>query len=302
MPTAMLGDGAVLANAGGERFMFRYNPGHGELQIEKARMAQCIQREIDAGRGLSDASVLFDTTPMSAERLESYVSHCKRLRAAGLDPAREGAHVRPAAHSQMGGVLIDERTFTGVPGLFAAGEAGGGVHGASRIAGNGASDVIVFGGVAGEAAASRRLDLAGRSWQRIHDAAIETVRRAPGGAGAASPAEIKARVCAIMLQAAGLFRSEDPLAHGAAQLEELQKSVDTGLAVTDRGDVVRALEAANMVLVGRMIVAAARARQESRGAHQRTDFPLSDDANWLRHTGIHRNAVGAMMLESVPIR
>lgn len=302
MPTAMLGDGAVLANAAGERFMFRYNPEHGEMQIEKARMALCIQREIDAGRGLPDGSVLFDTTTMPAERLESYVAHCKRLRAAGLDPARSAAHVRPAAHSQMGGVLIDERTFTGVPGLFAAGEAGGGVHGASRIAGNGASDVIVFGGIAGEAAAGQRLDLAGRPWQCIHDAVIETLRRAPGGSGAASPDEIKGEVCAIMLQAAGLFRSESSLARGAAQLDELQKRVDSGLALKNRVDAVRALEAAHIVLVGRMIVASAQARRESRGAHQRTDFPASDDAHWLRHTGIHRDAAGAMALESVPIR
>ncbi len=302
MPTAMLGDGAILVNAEGERFMFRYNPGHGELQIEKARMAQCIQREIDAGRGLPDASVLFDTRPVAAERLESYVAHCKRLRAAGLDPARSPAHVRPAAHSQMGGVLIDERTFSGVPGLYAAGEAGGGVHGASRIAGNGASDVIVFGGIAGEAAAGRRLDLAGREWPRIHAAAIESVRGAGGSASAASPEQIKVQVCAIMLQAAGLFRSESTLARGAAQLDELQQSVDAGLALKDRGDIVRALEAANMVLVGRMIVAAARARRESRGAHQRSDFPSGDDANWLRHTGIRRDAAGAMLLEPVPIR
>ncbi len=302
MPTAMLGDGAQLLNADGERFMFRYNPDHGELQIEKARMSLCIQREIDEGRGLADRSVLFDTTKVAGDRLESYVSHCRRLRAAGLDPATSAPHVRPAAHSHMGGVLIDERTFTGVPGLFAAGEAAGGVHGASRIAGNGASDVIVFGGIAGKAAAKQRLAIATRPWRRIHDQALQALRRAHGGSGKRPPDEVKRAVREIMLETAGLYRNEGTLASGATRLEELQHCIDAGLKADGPGDAVRAVQAANMVLVGCMIIASARKRRESRGAHQRTDFATRDDANWLRHTGIKRDRTGAIALESVPIR
>jgi succinate dehydrogenase/fumarate reductase flavoprotein subunit len=103
MPTAMLGDGAHLINAKGERFMFRYNPEYGEKQIEKARMALCVQTEIDEGRGLSDDSVIFDTTVLPPERLESYKTHVRRLRTAGVDPLTTPPHVRPASHSQMGG-------------------------------------------------------------------------------------------------------------------------------------------------------------------------------------------------------
>lgn len=302
MPTAMFGDGAHLLNANGERFMFRYNPDHGEMQIEKARMSLCIQREIDEGRGLPDHSVLFDTTRMPADRLESYVSHCRRLRTAGLDPATTAPHIRPAAHSHMGGALIDERTFTGVPGLFAAGEAAGGVHGASRIAGNGGSDVIVFGGIAGTAAASQRLEIAGRQWQRVHDQALQALRRAQGRTGELRPQEVKIAVRGILLDAAGLYRNEGTLARGASRLEELQHRIDQGMAVDGLGDSVRALEAANMVLVGRMIVAAARERRESRGAHQRTDFAARDDANWLRHTGVTKDGTGAIALKTIPIR
>ena len=302
MPTAMLGDGAHLLNALGERFMFRYNPGHGEMQIEKARMSLCIQREIDEGRGLPDHSVLFDTTKLPADRLESYVSHCKRLRAAGLDPAKSAPEVRPAAHSHMGGALIDEHTYTGVPGLYAAGESAGGVHGASRLAGNGSSDVIVFGGIAGKAAAGARLDIAGRQWQRIHDQAIQALRRTQGRAGTLRPEEVVLAVRKIMLEAAGLYRNEGSLARGAAQLEELQQRMEYDLAVGDPGDSLRALEASNMILVGRMIIAAARERRESRGAHQRTDFTASDDANWLRHTAVRKAGAGNIELTTVPIR
>lgn len=302
MPTAMLGDGAHLVNANGERFMFRYNPGHGELQIEKARMSLCIQREIDEGRGFPDRSVLFDTTRLAPERLESYVSHCKRLRAAGVEPATQGPRVRPAAHSHMGGALIDERTWTGVPGLYAAGEAAGGVHGASRLAGNGGSDVIVFGGIAGKAAATQRLQIAGRPWQRIHEQALRALRLAHAGGGERRPDEVTRAVREIMLETAGLYRDEAGLASGAARLAELQRCIDAGMQVDGLAAAVRALQAANMVLVGRMIVAAARERRESRGAHQRTDFPARDDAVWLRHTGIRKDATGRIGLEPVTIR
>ena len=302
MPTAMFGDGAHLLNANAERFMFRYNPCHGEMQIEKARMSLCIQREIDEGRGLPDHSVLFDTTRLPTDRLESYVSHCKRLRAAGVDPTTTPPHVRPAAHSHMGGALIDERTFTGVQGLFAAGEAAGGVHGASRIAGNGASDVIVFGGIAGKAAASQRLDIAGRQWQRIHDQALEPLRRqAPGHPGKLRPENVKIAVRKIMHESAGLYRSESTLARGASRLEELQLGIEEGMEIADLSDSMRALEAKNMLLVGNTIIAAARKRQESRGAHQRTDFPARDDANWLHHIGITDDGTGAFALAPVPI-
>ena len=89
MPTAMLGDGAQLLNANGERFMFRHNPQNGERLIEKAKMSFFIQQEIDEGRGLPDGTVHFNTSTVPVERLESYVSHCKRLRNSGLGRPRK---------------------------------------------------------------------------------------------------------------------------------------------------------------------------------------------------------------------
>ena len=96
MPTAMLGDGAFLKNVFGERFMFRHNPEYGERQIEKAKMALCIQEEISSGRAFSDGTVLFDTTVLSIEKLKSYSSHYKRLISSGVNPEIECARVRPA--------------------------------------------------------------------------------------------------------------------------------------------------------------------------------------------------------------
>ena len=292
MPTAMFGEGAQLLNAQGERFMYRYNPEHGEMRIEKARMAHCIQREITEGRGFPDGTVAFDTTVVPPHRLENHVEKIKRLRAKGFEPTREAPRVRPAAHSHMGGVQIDGRTWSGVPGLFAAGEAAGGVHGASRLAGNGASDVFVFGGIAGREAAASGLQLAGRSWALIHDRAVEPLRTAVGRSGPARPDEIKVAVREALLGAAGLYRDRNGLTAGLQRLDALGGEVAQGLATGDLREAVRALEAANMVTVARFIMMSALQREESRGAHQRIDFPETDDKQWLRHVALRPAGAG----------
>lgn len=301
MPTAMLGNGAQLINAQGERFMFRYNPEHGEKQIGKAKMALCIQREIDEGRGLSDGSVLFDTTKLSPERLEAHKEKCKRLRSAGFEPALMGPHVRPAAHSHMGGVRIDSSAQTGVPGLFAVGEAAGGVHGASRLAGNSATDVFVFGGVAGFSAATSTLELSGRPWDHIHAHAIEPLQAVFGRGGTLRPTDAKSTVREILLSSAGLYRCKETLLRGIDKLNALQQEITLGFDTFDMRDAVRALEACNMILVGSFIMMSALTREESRGGHQRTDFPSSNDLEWLHHIALRKGAAGEISLGAIAI-
>jgi succinate dehydrogenase/fumarate reductase flavoprotein subunit len=301
MPTAMLGDGAHLLNAEGERFMFRYNPEHGERRIEKARLSLCIQREIDEGRGLPDASVALDTTAVPTAQLESYVSHCRRLRAAGMDPALEMPHVRPAAHSQMGGVQIDEHGWCGVPGLYCGGEAAGGVHGASRLAGNGGSDTLVFGALAGRHAARGLLSPASRDWGRLEAQALEPLRAAQGEPGPCGAEEIKSAVRRLMIRGVGLYRSARGLGEALAELERLQRDAGAGLLGADLQEASRVLEARHMVLIARMIAAAALARTESRGAHQRLDFPRQDDAHWLKHIAFRRAGADGFTMAELPI-
>lgn len=285
MPTAMLGDGAHLKNRDGERFMFRYNPSHGELQIEKARMALAIQDEIDAGRGLPDGTVLFDTCVLSPDKRESYAGHCRRLRAAGLDPAVEAPRVRPAAHSVMGGIRVDASLRATVANLFAAGESAGGVHGASRLAGNGAADVIVFGGIAGKQAAAhaRNATQAKRDRNALVRDALAQLPRREGTAGAPSPDEIASGVRTAMFAGVGLRRRAEGLARTAETLESLSRSLAGGLALKGARDWIRAIGAASMVATGLHVTRSALVRQESRGAHQRTDHPAPDDESWLQH-------------------
>jgi len=301
MPTAMLGDGAQLKNANGERFMLRYNPGYAEKRIEKARMALCIQREINEGRGLPDGTVLFDTTVVPRDLLETYSSHCRRLRAGGLEPTKEPPRVRPASHSSMGGVYIDANCWSGIQGLFVCGEAAGGVHGASRLAGNAGSEILVFGARAGRAAADRVAPLYRRKWVEIEASALESLRAAMDRRGEVKPEEIKKRLCRIMFQKAGIYRQEKDLCIALDELNQLQKEIASGLQTPELAGAVQALEADNMVLVGRMILLAARARTESRGSHQRLDFPNQDDEHWLRHITISREETGDLKIESTPI-
>jgi len=301
MPTAMFGEGAQLLNALGERFMYRYNPDHGEMRIEKARMAHCIQQEISEGRGFPDGTVMFDTTVVPPERLENHKEKAKRLRSKGFEPTTEAPRVRPAAHSHMGGVQIDSHARSGVPGLFAAGEAAGGVHGASRLAGNGASDVFVFGGIAGRGAAASKVELAGRDWAAIQARATGPLRAALAGAGQARPDELKASVRSVLLDAAGLYRDRPGLMSGLERLDALKRELDRGLDVPDMREAVRALEADNMVTIARFIVRSALERQESRGAHQRTDFPLRSDAQWSCRVALRPGSSGGLV-ETVPLQ
>jgi len=298
MPTAMLGDGAQLRNAQGERFMLRVNPPLGERGIEKAKMALHIQREIDEGRGLPEGGVIFDTTLLAPDRLESYVSHCSRLRKAGVDPARQPPIVAPAAHSIMGGIAIDEHGATGVPGLFAGGESAGGVHGASRVAGNGCADTLVFGALAGRSAADSLRPARTRQWSAEAQALASLGEPRRGRASGAEQA--KQEIADIVASCAGIWRSEAPLRAGRDALA----AAAGRLALAQGGDIADVIalkEARRMAAVAQTIIRGALARTESRGAHQRTDHPGRDDARWMCHVSFRQDAAGAIVAEHTPI-
>jgi succinate dehydrogenase/fumarate reductase flavoprotein subunit len=300
MPTAMLGDGAQLRNALGERFMLRYNPPLAERGIEKAKMALFIQKEIDEGRALPAGGVLFDTTLLAPEKLESYISHCKRLRNAGVDPAQQAPIVAPAAHSIMGGIAIDDNGWTGIPGLYAGGEAAGGVHGASRLAGNGCSDTLVFGAVAGRGAAAGMLPQRTRNRTGIEANAMRSMANARGP-GPDIALELKEAIRHALSSAAGIWRSKSSLEQGQRTLRDISNRLDNARA-GKTAEVIDLIEARRMALAARMILDAALSRTESRGAHQRTDFSQRDDTNWLCHISFRRGPDGCLVQERSTIQ
>ena len=280
MPTAMLGDGAQLINAAGERFMQRYNPEHLEKRIEKAKLALCIQQEIDEGRGFPDRSVVFDTTRLDPVTLEGYVTHVKRLRAAGVEPLREPPRIRPAAHSIMGGVQIDQDCRSEVAGLFVCGESAGGIHGASRLAGNGGGEIVTFGRIAGRAAGSARsrdidpVPLARKALDRL----CETCRRPAD----AEPGDAAARLGALMTASCGLYREARELDRALATVRGERAAWQDGAAAATLDDLAANRSTYNRLLAAETILAAALRRAESRGAHQRRDFPTMGD-DWTCH-------------------
>ncbi|NGM86753.1 FAD-binding protein [Parapusillimonas sp. SGNA-6] len=297
MPTAMMGDGAVLLNTLGERFMCRYNPGDCEKRIEKAKIALFIQSEIDEGRGTDANAIYFDARGLGTECLQGYVTHYKRLLNAGVDPAVTPVQVHPAAHSLMGGVRIDHTCHSGIEGLLVCGEAAGGVHGASRIAGNGASDVIVFGRVAGRHAR--------QSLKPLTHAEMDAATVHAGGlfalAQLSSPAEPARRhlenIQRIMSTNVGIRRSGVALQEAVTQLQSMLAEIED---IWDGSPVHPLAAARRAAMAGIAISHSAMARTESRGAHFRTDFPQTNNEQWKRSNLVSLDARGGLQFSDVP--
>lgn len=269
MPTAMFGDGAIMRNAAGRRFMCDYNPGGCERQIEKAKMALCIQTEIDEGRGVPGGAVLFDATSLSEDVLKGYEVHYRRLINAGIDPAKEAVEVHPAAHSLMGGVQIDEQCRSGVPGLFVCGEAAGGLHGASRVAGNGASDALVLSRIAGRHAAAQGQAVSDKEF-RLAVQEMRAVGPATANIDPDRGSALLARITCSMADNVGIRRSAAGLKSALATFAKIHRELDAAWDDTISHPFTKAR---NALLVAESITRAALFREESRGAHFRTDFP-----------------------------
>jgi aspartate oxidase len=200
----------------------------------------------------------------------------------GLDPARSPIPVSPAAHYVMGGVETDLDGRTSVPGLYAAGEAAcTGVHGANRLASNSLLEGLVFGA------------RAGRTMARERDAAPQPAAVNGVGSGSARPLFERPRQRAVEIQdlmwaGVGLFRDGAGLAAAAADLDAAWQAI---LPAVDRADCLdrESRRTANLLIVARLVARAALRRQESRGAHFRTDFPERDDLHWNVHVSEARD-------------
>lgn len=298
LPTSFLVEGGRLLNSSGERFMFKHNPEHGEGRVEKARLSLCIQDEIDAGRDVR-GGIVYDLRHVPEATLTSYARHYRQLINAGVDPAKDEILVRPAAHSQMGGVQIDQDTWSGVPGLFVAGETAGGLHGASRIAGNGSSDALVFGALAGEAAA--RVKGASRDWAPLVRTVEDRLRAPEAGGGGTPIDELKKELRATMSARAGIRRTGAELAHGIEEVAALSRRLEKDAQARTLVDSIAVSEVRHMITTGFAILSSAEHRTESRGAHQRRDFPATDEA-WLTHIAARRGRDGQLEINRAPVQ
>ena len=286
------GAGAYLFNRLGERYMERYDAQRMERSTRDV-VARASYTEIMNGRGTAAGGVLIDISHLGAAEVERrFPGMVARTRQIGADLARGPVEVSPTAHFHMGGAVIDRDCQTALPGLLVAGEDAGGTHGANRLGGNGVAESTVFGARAGDRAAA----LARTRELREPDPALvtasieraeEPLRRQSGPWPFALTQELKD----LMWQHCGVVRDRTGLLAAQARLSELTEQVRT-VAVPGpaRANFAwqEALDLDNQLTVAQLVVESALLREESRGAHSRSDFPESNDAEWLRYIVMRR--------------
>ena len=278
---AVRGEGGHLKNADGERFMARYDPERMELST-RDRVALANYREILEGRGTEHGGVYLDISHRDKDYILEKLPRMYRqfLESSMLDISRQPMEVAPTAHYSMGGVVVDPETHaTEVEGLYAAGEVTTGLHGANRLGGNSLAETVVFGRRAGEAAAahSEGLSVQLRSREVVHAAAEDLDGVIREGEEFARPVQRALRN--TMWEHCGVVRSEDGLKQGLGKLAELQeraKQVDVRPSSEGWGDLAHALDLRASLLTAESSLLGAVERRETRGAHNRSDYPKLD--------------------------
>jgi succinate dehydrogenase / fumarate reductase, flavoprotein subunit len=334
------GEGGVLRNSAGKRFMFddipdnyrsqtadneeegwRYTQGDKSARrppelLTRDHVARCIVREIKAGRGSPHGGVFLDISWIKA-KIPSAEEHIKRKlpsmyhqfkQLADIDITKEPMEVGPTTHYVMGGVHVNaDSQMSTVPGLFAAGECASGINGANRLGGNSLSDLLVFGKRAGEYAATyAREHQAGQ----IHESQLDGIAKATlapfdrGGAGE-GPYRIQQDLQAMMQENVGIVRNEGEMRHAVEALGGLRERaarVGVGGNREYNNGWHTALDLDNLLTVSEAIALSAITRKESRGGHFREDFPKQDPQFATINVAVKRQPDGSMRVSTIPIQ
>jgi fumarate reductase (CoM/CoB) subunit A len=269
-----------------ERYMGRYHPDKFEL-VARAEMAKCTQKEIMEGRHSPHKGVYGDLSGVQKEKLLQFKGFMEACAAENFDPTWQPYEWAPGAHYFMGGIAINEKCGTEVEGLYAAGEAGAGTMGANRLAANSLTETQVFGAIAGESAAKRalvvsKIPISQSQVDLIRNRLRDILKRDSGF----DFLEVKDEITKIMSLYVGDFRNEDGLQKAVRALDEIREDKLNRLYLGRERSFKRLaalIEVENLLTVGQMIASAARMRTETRGAHNRDDYPELDNANWLKN-------------------
>jgi succinate dehydrogenase / fumarate reductase flavoprotein subunit len=336
---AVRGEGGILLNKNGERFMFndipdlyksqtadneeegwRYTQGDRNARrppelLTRDHVARCIMREVKAGRGSPHDGVYLDISWIK-KRMSNAEDHIKKKlpsmyhqfkKLADIDITKEPMEIGPTTHYMMGGLKVDAETqMSTVPGLFAAGECGAGLHGANRLGGNSLSDLLVFGKRAGEYAAkfAKENHTGPIDEKQIDEAANWALRFFERDKGD-SPFDVQSGLQDMMQQLVGIVRNETEMLRAFEYLQMMRKRA-ADVRVTGNREYNAgwhtAMDLNNLLTVSEAVTIAALERKESRGAHFREDYPQKDEKNGKFNLVIFKGKDGQMEIkkESLP--
>lgn len=301
------GAGGYLLNGAGERFMHHYDP-RGE-RATRDIVSRSIFSEMRAGRTTPNGGVFIEMKHLGIDLVrKSFKGMVERCADCGFDLAGGRVEVVPTAHYMMGGVVFDGDCKTSLPGLFAAGEDTGGVHGANRLGGNGVANSTVYGGIAGDAMAAWVRKEA--QFESPDGALIEAEigrHEAPFRRKHASTQALREALYETMWQDVGILRTKEGLLRAASQLRALDDELQrVGVGESDRAFNLSWHDWLNLrsqIRVSHAITVAALAREDSRGAHFREDFPATGELAQSCYTVVRdRSGEGALELTELPVR
>jgi succinate dehydrogenase / fumarate reductase flavoprotein subunit len=301
---AVRGEGGVLRNKNGERFMERYDPKRLDLSTRDV-VARSIYTEVREGRGTEHGGAFLDISHKSAEYVKRKLPsmYHQFLELADVDITKGPMEVGPTCHYMMGGIRVDAETAqSSISGLFAAGEAAAGLHGANRLGGNSLSDLLVFGRRAGLAAAghAKRSSAPAIDFSQIGDAERQMLLPFERSVDE-SPYAIHDDLQGVMQRLVGIFRIEEDLRGALSEIEKLRERtarvrVEGSRLFNPGWHLARDLQ--SMLTVAEAVTRSALARRESRGAHSRIDYTGLDDAWGKMHNVVVKKGETMTLFES----